>query len=316
MRPQRPDSLAVMSKLAIIGGGNAAVIHAESSRAVAGVQLIGIGGRSLGRARRVAESLGCEELTVAEAVRRADMLVVAVPPPDVGEVLAQIPPDRALIVESPVGVDSRCDPADRPNAMLGANLLHAPIPRRGLAAVNDLGEPHHLLLRANAPRPAWHTAGGPHSGVTLDLGGRLLPVLLAAAAQPVVEVSARLNLQGGVDTAAELELRLSDGRLVRARLHWGGGPTTANLEAASGNAVVSLDLWPSPVLEVDGAETASDGSQQRLHALGFVSQLRRLAAVAANRATAWPELSSGFGTLRIIEAARLSARSGRVQQLD
>ena len=304
-----------MTTLAIIGGGKAATVHAESSRAVAGVKLIGIGGRSLGRAREAAEALGCEELTVTEMIRRADMLIVAVPPADIGGVLAQIPPDRALIVESPVGVNSASDPGNRPNAMLGANLLHAPIARQGLAAINDLGDPHHLVLRANALRPSWHTAGAARSGVTLDLGGRLLPVLLAAAAQTVIEVSARLNLQGGVDTGAELDLRISDGPLVRAELHWDGGPTTANLEAASSSAVVSLELWPFPVLEVDGTKIASAESQEPLHALGFVSQLRRLAAVAANQAAAWPQLSSGFGALRIIEAARLSARSGRVQQL-
>ncbi len=304
-----------MTTLAIIGAGRAAAVHAESSRAVAGVQLIGIGGRAPGRAREAAAALGCEELSVAEMIGRADMLIVAVPPAEVAGVLAQIPPDRPMIVESPVGVNSRCDPGDRPNTMLGANLLHAPIARQGLAAINDLGEPHHLVLRATAPRPLWHTPPAARSGAMLDLGGRLLPVLLAAAAQPVVEVSASLNLQDGVDTGADLDLRIAGRRSVRAKLHSDEGPTSANLEAASGSAVVSVDLWPFPVLEVDGDEIASAEGQEPLHALGFVSQMRRLAAVAAGRAAVWPELSSGLGALRIIEAAELSARSGRVQRL-
>ena len=46
-----------MTTLAIIGAGKAAVLHAESSRAIAGVQLIGIGGRALGRASAAAEAL-------------------------------------------------------------------------------------------------------------------------------------------------------------------------------------------------------------------------------------------------------------------
>ncbi len=304
-----------MTTLAIIGAGRAATLHAESSRGVAGVRLIGIGGRAPGRASEAAEALGCAELSVAGMIRRADILIVAVPPAEVGGVLAQIPPDRPMIVESPVGVSSRCDPGDRPNAMLGANLLHAPVARQGLTAINGLGEPHHLVLRANAPRRACHTTGVARRGVTLDLGGRLLPVLLAAAAQPVVEVSASLNLQDGVDIGADLDLRIADGRTVRAELHWDEGPASANLEAASDSGVVSVDLWPFPVLEVDGSEIASAEGQEPLHSLGFVSQLRRLAAVAANRAAVWPELSSGLGALRIIEAAELSARSGRVQRL-
>ena len=304
-----------MTSLAIIGGGRGATVHAESSRAVSGVELIGIGGRRPKGASEAAEALGCDELSVAEMIRRADMLVVAVPPVEVAGVLAKIPHDQPLIVESPLGVDSSWDPGDRPNAMLGANLLHAPIPREGLAAIDGLGEPHHLVLRASAPRPAWHTSKGPRNGVSLDLGGRLLPVLLAAAAEPVVEVSASLSCRGDVDIGADLDLRSAAGRSLSARLQWDAGPASANLEAASAGGVVSVDLWPIPVLEVDGEEVVSAEGQEPLHALGFASQLRRLAAVAANRAAAWPELSSGLGTLRIIDAARLSARSGRPQRL-
>ncbi len=297
-----------MTTLAIIGAGKAAVLHAESSRAIAGVQLIGIGGRSLGRASAAAEALDCAELSVDDMIKRADMLVVAVPPGDTGDVLALIPPDRPLLVESPAGMSSAVDTAVRPNAMLGANLLHAQIARQGLASINGLTDAHHLLLRANGLRPCWH-ASAKESGVLLDLGGRLLPVLLAAAGQPVVEVSATLSGQGDVDIGAEFDLRLDDGRLIHAELRWGVEPPAADIEAASANAVVTLRLWPFPVLEVDGSEIATAESQEPLHALGFVSQLQRLTAVTNYQAAPWPELSSGFGTLRIIEAALLSASS-------
>lgn len=312
VRPKRVDALTT---LAIIGGGTAAVLHGESARAVGGVQLIGLGGRSSGGACAVAEALGCAELTVDDMISRADMLVVAVPPTETGEVLARIPLDRPLIAESPVGMGPAGDMAVRPNAMLGANLLHAQIARQGLAAIAALDNPHHVVLRANGVRPSWYATEAAAGGVTLDLGGRLLPVLLAAAGRPVVEVSARLDFEGPVDTGAELDLRLDDGRLIRAELSWDRGPTTANLEVAGANAVVSLELWPFPVLEIDGTEIASAESQDRLQALGFVPQLRRLAAVAENQADAWPQLSSGFGALRIVEGARLSARSGQVAHL-
>ncbi|MXW75480.1 MAG: hypothetical protein F4Y27_04465 [Acidimicrobiaceae bacterium] len=325
MGAQRRAGLADMTELAIIGAGRAAVVHAEASRSTPGVQLIGIGGRSLGRASAVAAELGCEELTVDDMIKRADMLVVAVPPGDTGEVLTRIPLERPLIVESPVAMNSAIDTehrhaahrhaAHRPRAMLGANLLHAPLARQWLAAINDLTDVHHLVLRANGVRPAWHSANADSSGVTLDLGARLLPVLLAAAAQRVVEVSAKLHRPEGFDRAGELDLRLENGRSMRAEFHWGAEPPAADIEAASATAVVSFGLWPFPVLEVDGNEIASAQSQEPLHALGFVSQLQRLKAVTEQQAEPWPELASGVGTLRIIEAASLSDSSGKPCQL-
>ncbi len=304
-----------MTKLAIIGAGRAAVVHGEASRAAGGIQLIGLGGRCPRRAGAVAAALGCEELAVNDMVGRADMLVVAVPPGDTDEVFERIPSDRPLIVESPVAMTSAVDTAhrhaaNRPRAMLGANLLHAPLVRQGLAAISSLTDAHHLVLRANGARPVWHSASTDESGVTLDLGARLLPVLLAAAAQPVVEVSAELSRRDAFDGAAELDLRLQDGRTVRAEFHWGDDPPAAELEAADATGVVSVGLWPFPVVEVDGDETASAQGQEPLHALGFVSQLQRLKAVAEQQAEPWPGLAGGVGALRIIEAANLSDSSG------
>ena len=309
-----------MTKLAIIGAGRAAVVHAEASRVVGGIQLIGMGGRSWGRAGAVAAALSCEELALDDMARRADMFVVAVPPDDTDEVLARIPLDRPLIVESPIAMTSAIDTAhrhaaDRPRAMLGANLLHAKLVREGLAAINSLSDAHHLELRANGIRPAWHSAASGNNGATLDLGARLLPVLLAAAAQPVVEVSAKLSRQNGFDSVAELSLRLQDGRLARAVFRWGDEPPAAELEAASATGVISVGLWPFPVLEVDGSETVSTQGQEPLEALGFVSQLQRLKAVTEQQSKPWPQLASGVGTLRIIEAANLSGNSGEPCQL-
>ncbi|MDE0606193.1 MAG: Gfo/Idh/MocA family oxidoreductase [Acidimicrobiaceae bacterium] len=308
-----------MTRLAIIGAGKSAVLHGESARAIRGIKLVGVGGRSSGRAGAVAAALGCEELAVDDMVRRADMLVVAVPPGDIGEVLARIPLDRPLIVESPVAMPSAVDTAERhathrltanrPRAMLGANLLHAQVVRDGLAAINSLTDAHHLVLRANGVRPVWHSASADESGVTLDLGARLLPVLLAAAGKPVVEVSAELRRQDGFVVAAELGLRLQDGRLARAEFHWGDEPPAAEVEAAGATRVVSVGLWPFPVLEVDGNETASAEGREPLHALGFVSQMQRLKAVTEQQAEPWPGLAGGVGALRVIEAANLSDSS-------
>ena len=104
-----------------------------------------------------------------------------------------------------------------------------------------------------------------------------------------LEVSAKLSGQGGVDIGAECDLRLDDdGRLIHAELHWGVEPPAADIEAASANAVVTLRLWPFPVLEVDGSEIATAESQEPLHALGFVSQLQRLTAVTNYQAAPWP----------------------------
>lgn len=278
--------------MAVIGSGPAAAIHLETIRAAANVDAVEI-------------PAGTDTDTVD--VRDLDAVVVTVTYEQVGDVLASLPDGLPALIDSPVAAGGSADWPDRPATMTGAALLHAPVVRRGLRAVarlaDDDGGVHHLVLRSR-------TTGGPVEPLR-----QLTPVLLAAAARPVVGVE---GSAGGGDSddpgtldSFDLRFQLDDGR--EAQIVWESTddphPAEADLEAASAHGVVALTLWPRPALEVDGTPVASAHDDHPLLALGFVGQLARLLAVARGEA-AWPALSVGVGVSHAISGALRSAGSG------
>ncbi len=285
-----------MTRIAIVGGGRAATLHAEAAVATVGVELVGVGGRP-GSAEMLAAAAGVPDLPLAELADRADGLVIAVPPGAVSEVLAAIPADLPVLVESPVPL--ALAGVERPRAMTAANLLHAATVKKGLRAIADLGHAHHLLLRGRAIRRegASDPFAEPFAGAW--------PVLLMAAAAPVLAVSATRN-----GTAARAVLTLGDGRTPSAQLAWIGAEDAMSagteLEAAGATGVVTIGLWPTPRLEIDGREIA-DTEEHPLVALGFAEQIRRFAAMCDGRAEPWPPLSVGLGVTTLTEAANRSA---------
>ena len=293
-----------MTKIAIVGGGRAATVHAEAARAVHGVELVGVGGREPGTATDLATATGAADLPLSELVDRADGIVVAVPPRAVDGVLRALPADLPVLVESPIGIRTSFD---RPG-MAAINLLHADAVTRGLRAIRQLGGAHHLALRGRAARPTWglHGTAAFGGGVLLDPGAGLLPLLLAAAGVPVRTVRARLTMDDGLDVAASVALGLDDGRTAQADLAWTDAPHHTELEAAGDDGVVALRLGPAPSLEIDGSPVALP-DQPTIVALGFVEQMRRFAAVAAGHSPAWPPLSVADGVMAISEAAAESA---------
>ncbi len=299
-----------------MGGGRAASLHAEATRLVRGVELVGVGGRAPGTAGQLAESVGVPDLPLTELIRNSEALVVAVPPAEVDAVLSEIPFEKPTLVESPIGpepppgVDSAI--AGRPATLTGANLLHAPIVAEGLRAIGAIDQVHHLNLRVRAPRPGARTGhGATATGVLFDPGARLLPVLLAAAGLPVAAVGATATLTAdGIAEHVDLRLRLSDDRIVTASLTWTDGPTIADLEAAGERSVVALDLWPRPALEIDGQAVVDSVEDHPLNALGFVGQMERLAEIARGSAAPWPPAALGVDVLRIATSAIVADATG------
>ncbi len=301
-----------MTRISIVGGGPAATIHAEAVRATAGAELVGVGGRP-GTAADLATALAVDDLPLDELCASADALIVAVPPAEAPAVLAAAEGRvDAILVESPVATTIAVATAlgnDTP-LMTALNLLHAPTVRRGLDAIAAMSTPHHLLLRARAPRPSWGAHGSDaFGGVMLDPGARLLPVLLSAAAVPAVAVSASVDHRDGIDHRARLTLHLADGRTAAAELEWSAGETRARLEVADASGVVALELLPLPSLEIDNTPVA-DTVDDPLVALGFVDQVRRLAAVARGDMAPWADRSVGVGALTLATAAAMSAAAG------
>lgn len=281
-----------MTRIAIVGGGRAATLHAEAALATPGVDLVGVGGRP-GTAGPLAAAMGVPDLALDDLVDRADGLVIAVSADATDAVVSSLPADVPVLVESPVRL---AEP--RARAMTAANLLHAPLVKQGLRAVGDLGDAHHLLLRGRAVRRdgARVIFSDPFAGAW--------PVLLMAAGAAATSVTATASADRAVTT-----VELSDGREVRAELEWVTTATASavtELEVAGGSGVVTIGLWPLPTLEVDGRATGPT-TDPALVALGFTEQMRRFAAWCERGGEPWPPISVGMGVSRLTDAAQQSA---------
>ena len=321
-----------MTSVGIVGAGRAATLHAESVRAARGVRLAGVAARSTASPRAVALSgaLDCPVLTARELARACDVAVIATPPAARAEVLAELASSRrlrAVLVESPAAttIDGIADLGaafgGRP-VMAAVNLLHAPAVRQMLDAMAAM-DPHHLELRLAVPDPARGLDSGTAfgGGVTMDPAAGFWPVLVAAMGAAVRSVAApRLEVSDGLDHAAELVLTAANGRTARAQLRWGARVAEAAVEAADPAHVARVDVWPVPIVEIDGASTGSaadpahtvasrrGGSGLPLAALGFTAQIERLVRVGSGDAQPWPDLAVASSALTIAAAASLSAR--------
>lgn len=313
----------LVTSVGIVGAGRAATLHAEAVRAASGVTLAGVSASSptSPRAAALTGALDCPVLTLAELAQVCDVAVIATPPAACAEALDRLTSSqrlRAVLVESPVATTVRGAAelgalVEGLPIMASVNLLHAPAVRRMLEAVATM-DPHHLELRLSVPRPdrgpeAGRAFGG---GVTVDPGAGFWPIVLAAMGAAVESVATpRTQAADGLDHAAEVVLHAASGRRARARLSWGARVAEASVEAADSTRVARVDMWPSPVAEIDGAPVgrAADSSHP-LAALGFVAQIERLCRVAADEARPWPDLDVASAALTIATAAALSARRG------
>ena len=318
------DHLRVTS-VGIVGAGRAATLHAEAARAARGVTLAGVSASSPDspRAAALAGALDCPVLTLAELSRVCDAVIVATPPASRVEVAAALAESRrlrAVLVESPAATTIRgvaelaAALPDHP-IMAAVNLLHAPAVRRTLETVATM-DPHHLELRLAVPHPergpgAGRAFGG---GVTLDPGAGFWPVVTAAMGSAIESVAVpRADVVDGLDRAALIVLRSVTGRTARADLRWDARVAEATIEAADSAHVTRVDIWPVPVVEIDGAPVGSPGgSSHPLAALGFVAQIERLARVAHGETQPWPDLDAGSLSLTVAVAVAMSVRRGGV----
>ena len=321
-----------VTPVGIVGAGRAATLHAEAVRAAGGAHLAGVAASSptSPRAAALAGALDCPVLTARELARICDVAVIATPPAARAEVLAELASSRrlrAVLVESPAAtsIDGIAELGaafgGRP-VMAALNLLHAPAVRQMLDAVAAM-DPHHLELRLAVPDPARGAESGTAfgGGVTMDPAAGFWPVLIAAMGAAVGSVAApRLEVSDGLDLAAEVVLRAVNGRTARASLRWGAPVAGAAVEAADPAHVARVEVWPAPIVEIDGASTGSPadpahtvaprrgGSAHPLAALGFTAQIERLVRVGSGDAQPWPDLAVASSALTIAAAAALSAR--------
>lgn len=285
-----------MTTVGIIGGGKAATLHADAALQMNGIELIGVGGRP-GTATQLAADAGVQDLPLP-GLCEADAVIIAVPPSEVGGVAGLVAnevvggaPVRAVLIEPPL----RSLPEMPVSTVLGANLLHAPVVKQALRAIGALQAPHHLQLRVRQPAPTWGAHGTPAFGGPIhDPGIRLATLLLAAAAETAVHVE-RVEIDGGVHAAIELE----SGRRAGLDVAWVEGSSRIELEAADDGGVILLTLDPLPHLEVDG-RTIEPPDLHPLEALGFVGQLDRLSRTVSGAAP-WPPIATGVAIEALLD---------------
>ena len=312
-----------VTSVGIVGAGRGATLHAETVRVSPGMELAGVSASSQGspRAAALAGGLDCPVLALPELARACDLAVVATPPASCPEAVAHLaasPRVRAVLVESPVGITVesvdrlREALAPRP-VMVGANLLHAPAVRRLLEAIASM-DPHHLVLRLAVPDPARPAAARPAfgGGVMMDPAAGFWPVLIAALGAEVVAVSTpSLRMRDGLEVEAEVVLMAADGRRARAQTRWGACIAEASVEAADNARVARVEIWPEPLVEIDGVPVQAPSTDVHpLSALGFLAQLDRLDRVGRGEAAPWPDLTVGSAALTVVVAAAMSACRG------
>lgn len=310
----------LVSAVGIVGAGRAATLHAEAVRAGRGTELAGVSSLSptSPRAGALAGALDCSVLSTAELGRASDVVVIAAPPEANIAVLAELAACRrvrAVLIESPAattidGVAQLASAFDDQPVMTAVNLLHAPPVRQMLETVASM-EPHHLEMRLAVPEPDRGTEAGSGfgGGVTMDPSAGFWPVMVAALGAVQTVATPRLEVANGLDRTAEVVLQARSGRTARAAMQWGASVAEASLEAADPARVARIDIWPVPVLEIDGAPAGSpSGGSHPLAELGFVAQIERLARVGRGEAPPWPDLSAASAAVTIAAAAALSAR--------
>ncbi len=323
-----------MTTIGIIGAGRAATLHAEAIRATPNTRLAGVAARSPDspRAAALAEALRCRVLTVPQLLQVCDAAVVAAPPLTRVEILRELSAStklKAVLIESPAATtldaitelpavfdEHQIAEHQTRQIMSATHLLHAAAVKRMLEVTATMN-PHHLQMRLSLPTPARGASdqlafGG---GVLMDQTPGFWPVLLTALGSDAVSVSVpRFELNNAIDCAADVTIQGANGRQASAVLRWGASVAEASFEAADIQQVARVDIWPTPVVEINGIPDPLPDNQfcraspaaNPLAALGYVNQIMHLVEICSGRAQAQPDLSMASSALAISAAAALS----------
>lgn len=324
-----PQPTPTPTTLAFAGAGAISVIHGLAAVA-AGLPVVAVASRSAERSQERAAQLQAEACSYRELPAGADAVVVATPPAvHVAQALAAIEAGAAVLVEKPLattlaGADALVAAEEAGARIVYAeNLAFAPVVEAALSLTSALGTLGYLEVRALSPRPTWGDFLEPRwgGGALFDLGAHpvALALLLAGDDSPV-EVRASLSTSDGlaVDDQAEVLLRFASGLQARVEASWRHHDVVWDLQASSETGVVRAELLPAIVLEHDGepvpVPTAPTGVEPMVHDLGYVDQLRALAAAAAGSRCG---IDAAFGrrVLDVLCAAYASAGSGGPEAL-
>lgn len=320
--------------IALAGAGMIASVHSLAAHLSPDLEVVAVASRTEASAQALAAQARARAVRPADLPAGADVVVVCTPPADhVATAMAALQAGASVVVEKPLA--TTLDDADRLVEAAAAtggrvgyaeNLAFAPVFAAARRHAATMGPIHHLDTHVLQERPTWGGFlradwGG---GVLFDLGAHpiALVLLLAGPARPV-SVSCRLHGADDieVDEHAELTLSFDSGLHASITTSWRSPAAVWDLQTASADGTLRIELLPDLELEVSGDPVALPALDPGLPApqiaqFGYLDQLESFAAdFAAGRE---PEMSAAFGrdVLDIVCAASVSARHhGRMEPL-
>lgn len=314
---RRPD-------VALWGAGMSAGVHGAACQAL-GWPVVAVASRQPERAQKLAANLRAKTLTYDQMLhqRVADIVVVTTPPScHAADTRRLLDIGYHVVVESPISC-SRTDAdqiieaeenAGRP-VLYSEHLASAPAIDALLARASGIGKVTHLSARAIQRRPTWRTSSETEwgGGALFDLGVHPIALLFRTAEVsglgPATSVTASMTPEGAnvlIMFASKVEATLSVKWMPDTSPDW-------DLQVSSAQAVLRVDLYPTPTLEVNGDLLHIDSEPPSRHSIvhdyGYAAQLRRF----------WGDIRTGrpvpattdFGrqVLEVVCAAHWSAGS-------
>lgn len=303
--------------------------HAAATR-FNGFELVAVASRSTERTAEQAQRLATRAVTYAELPAGADLVVVATPPANhADDTIRMLGAGAAVLVEKPLcrtlaEADALVTAAEAhgQRVLYGENLLYAPAVRDLITRTSTIGRLTHLQARTLQALPTWGGFTTPEwgGGVLFDLGVHPLAVVLvvAAAAGEGRPVAVTAQLRGGnghdSDEHAEVGLRFGSGLRATVVASWQGPADPVwDVQVASADGVVRLELMPEPILEHNGRRVAvpvAHVAVQEVADFGYVAQLRALADDVSAGTTPLMSVAFGRDVLQVVCAAYCSAGRG------
>ena len=316
-----------MPDYAFAGAGWITAVHGMAVAAQPSSRVVAVASRRPETARARVQQVGGTPVTYEELPAGADIVVVATPPArHAVDALRAMAAGATVVVEKPLC--ATLDDADRLVRVVEAggvlvyaeNLLFAEPVSRMLAEVARLGPIRHLSARAVQPRPTWGDFTRRHwgGGVFFDLGVHPLALVLRAAGGTPVGVRAWYEAAEDVEVEdlASVEIRFESGLVASVEVSWRASDPVWDLQAASDDGVVRLELLPDVALEVSGepvvlSSAAADGEHPpQLDQFGYVTQLREAELAWRGGPVGVSDVHLGRQVLEVVCAAAVSARDG------